>query len=698
MKTTSILGLALAAMFGAGAQAAAISTTATLSGTAALSGTGVSATGTGNMTNIGAVTWTATASIGVTAISGPITITVTSGGTLTGTLSLPTSILTGTSSGSTASITIAGGTGTYAGSTGTITGAGTGSIGGTGAISLTFTGSGTINTSGGGTTSPIPTITAVQDAGSYTSSIAQGSIFVVKGTNLSGSGLQSAGYPLITTFNNVKITFTPTSGGAGTDCPMIYTYNQGGVNQLAAVLPSTLAAGNYNVTVTNGGTVGTPFAATVVKSKVGLITRDSSGSGLALVQNYISASQSDINAYTSQNAGLSPAKPGQTLIAYGTGFGAATGVSDTTGAPAYDFIANGHKVFAVVGGAQITPFYAGRGPGFVGLDQIDFTLPSNIQTGCVVSFQISFDGVLSAPTYLSIAPDASSSACVLAGYTTAQLSQFDQGTFIYGGGFRLEQFSITTAISGFGNVTLKSDSLGGDFTKISGFELNAAASNVTASSSTIGSCTVTTITGTGGAASSGTVTYLDAGTITATGPSGSKLSGTMTQTNGVYSYPLGYENPPSGFPLPASPATLIAGTYTISAAGGADINSFNASLTVGAPINVVGSLPTTVNRGSGVTVNFTGGNPTDVVSLTGSSSSGTAASTTTVSFTCTALASAGTITAPASITSQLPANASGSLEIGSGALVSFNAPLKAGGNIPSGFVANFGTGSAVAWQ
>ena len=214
--------------------------------------------------------------------------------------------------------------------------------------------------------------------------------------------------------------------------------------------------------MTNSGTVGTPFAATVVKSKVGLITRDSSGSGLALVQNYISASQSDINAYTSQNAGLSPAKPGQTLIAYGTGFGAATGVSDTTGAPAYDFIANGHKVFAVVGGTRSRRSMRAEDPVSLGSTRSISPCHRTSRLAASCSFQISFDGVLSAPTYLSIAPDASSSACVLAGYTTAQLSQFDQGTFIYGGGFRLEQFSITTAISGFGNVTLKSDSLGGD--------------------------------------------------------------------------------------------------------------------------------------------------------------------------------------------------------------------------------------------
>src|SRR3954452_10817727 len=80
-----------------------------------------------------------------------------------------------------------------------------------------------------------PSITAVQDAGSYTSNIAQGSVFVVKGSNLSSAtvnnGFSQAALPLPTTLANVKITFTPVAGGAGADAYMVYNYNIGGVNQ-----------------------------------------------------------------------------------------------------------------------------------------------------------------------------------------------------------------------------------------------------------------------------------------------------------------------------------------------------------------------------------------------------------------------------------------------------------------------------------
>ena len=63
-----------------------------------------------------------------------------------------------------------------------------------------------------------PTITAVQDAGGYTANVAEGSIFVVKGANLSGSGYFATTYPLPPTFMNTSIMFTPLTGGAQPRC------------------------------------------------------------------------------------------------------------------------------------------------------------------------------------------------------------------------------------------------------------------------------------------------------------------------------------------------------------------------------------------------------------------------------------------------------------------------------------------------
>src|ERR1019366_3225751 len=327
MKRT-FLTLSLALLACAGVQAATVSSNFTLTGTATLSAAGFVMAGQATLTNVGSGTFASTiplSGITSTTVTAPFTITLT-GGTLTGTYSEPVAILTGASGN--ASATITGGTGSFAGYTGSFPTLAGSSSGGPTTYSFSFSGAGTVNTTGGGTTTPTPTITAVQDAASNTPNIAQGSIFVVKGTNLAPAPTISFAPPRPTVSSGVKITFTPVAGGTGTDAYLVYLYNQSGATPLAGILPSTVAPGNYNVTVTNG-TVSAPFFAQVVASKIALFTQDQSGTGLAIVQNYISASQVDLNRLTTgvvNGSTISPAKPGQTLIAWGTGLGAyATG-------------------------------------------------------------------------------------------------------------------------------------------------------------------------------------------------------------------------------------------------------------------------------------------------------------------------------------------------------------------------------------
>ncbi len=158
---------------------------------------------------------------------------------------------------------------------------------------------------------------------------------------------------------------------------------------------------------------------------------DESGDGLAVAQNYISSTELDLDRYTTGTVGgftTSPAYPGETLIAWATGLGGVP-FADNAATPSagYNFDANGGSlVQVIVGGVSITPAYAGRAPGLAGADQIDFTLPANVTTGCVVPIQISENGMLSKTTYLSIAAPGAS-ACVQQGYTTSQLQAFDNG-------------------------------------------------------------------------------------------------------------------------------------------------------------------------------------------------------------------------------------------------------------------------------
>ncbi|MGD0775780.1 MAG: hypothetical protein ABSC05_23440 [Candidatus Solibacter sp.] len=648
------------------------------------------------MTNIGSGTFSATLSLTPDAsgnFSAPFTITLSGGaGTITGTLKIPEALLTGSGTGS---ATITGGTypGVSGGSFPSL--AGTGSFTGT-SITLSFSGAGTIVTGG----TPTPSITAVQDAASNTPSIAQGSIFIVKGTNLSASGYTPFAPPRPTLSSGVKVTFTPVAGGTGTDVYLVYLYNQSGVNQIAGILPSTVAAGNYNVTVTNGTAVSAPFAAQVVANKVALFTQDNTGSGLAVVQNYISASQVDLNRLTTGSVSgvtISPAKPGQTLIAWGTGLGGYA-AGDNTTSPVFDF-SKTSTIQAVVGGVSIPVLYAGRA-GYPGEDQINFTLPSNIPTGCAVTLQISVNGKLSAPTSISIAPDAGSSACVFPGYTLAQLQKLDAGGTITTGGFSITQFTESVTQVG----TEKVDLIGGGFSQLTGFQLSSAVQgNVNLIQQ--GSCQVITATVTGTSTSTGTSTELDAGVVTITGPAGSSLTNqALTKTLNSYSLSniegLGTIPGQTNFTLPA-------GSYTLTGAGGNDVGSFSTSLTLGAPLTLSAPLPTNVVRSSPLTINWTGGIASNMVEIIGgvTTSTGTGSSevTTTTEFLCVTTAGAGTFTVPASILTQLPATTgsnTGILEVASfNTSATFPATLKADGSTISGTFGSFvGVASTPTYQ
>lgn len=562
----------------------------------------------------------------------------------------------------------------------------------------------TFGVSGGSSNGP--NITAVLDAGSYTASIAEGSIFVVKGTNLSAAGYTAASFPLPASMGGVSISFTPAIGGSPTAAYIIYLYNENGVNQLAAVLPSTLAVGSYSVTVTNGSSTSQPFSVQVVKSKPGLITADSTGNGLVVAQNYISSSELDVDRFTTGTISgftVSPSKPGQVVIAWATGLGPVPG-GDNTASAGYNFEANGANVQVIVGGTSITPAYAGRAPGLAGTDQINFTLPSNIATGCTVPFQISVNGVTSQSTFIAIAPSASATACVQPGYTTSQLQGFDNGNVVYYGSFGLSQSTITEP--GFGSFTTAGAS--GGFIEYTGFEL--AGIPATATSTTTGNCTVTQIPAPAGGGATGVGIGLDAGAITLTGPSGSGINNVaLTETSDVYS--VTFSTP--GSPIPGGVSgTIVAGQYTLNGAGGQNVGKFSASLTIGPPLVITGGLPTTVNRSAGLTINWTGGNASDIVLVSGLATNPQGANNvqTGASFACYTTAGAGGINIPSSILNQLPAvtaasealtqNPSvGGLDVflttsSGGSNGAFSAPLTAGGSTS----AIFANGDSVIGQ
>jgi len=458
--------------------------------------------------------------------------------------------------------------------------------------------------------------------------------------------------------------------------------------------------------------VSPPATAQVVQRKFSLFTQDSTGTGLAVTQNVVSATEYDLNRLTSGSVNgvpISPAHPGQYMVAYGTGLGPLVG-GDNSASPVYDFSTNGVTITVIVGGTTIPVLFAGRA-GYAGEDQINFALPSNVPTGCTVSFQVSVNGTLSPTTTISIAPSASANACVYPGLTTSQLTNLDNGGTITTGGFYLS--SVAENIASLGNI--KADSVSGGFTQISGFELSALASvpGYSITTTTNGACTVlqVSISGSGSTQTTTvapvTVTSLDAGVVTITGPSGSSLSNTpLTDTSNSYYLLIGE----TGVTVPGGVnGAIVGGTYTLNGAGGKDVNSFKVSITLGTPLTLAAPIPATIVRANGLPLTWTGGNATDPVTIIGYSGSttGTGANTVTTAteFYCQTTAGTGGFTVSPSVLNQLQVTATtsaggyGLIEVASGpAAVPFSPTLTAGGSVASSLSAALAIAATVAFQ
>jgi hypothetical protein len=291
--------------------------------------------------------------------------------------------------------------------------------------------------------------------------------------------------------------------------------------------------------------------------------------------------------------------------------------------------------------------------------------------------------------------------------TTTQLQNLDNGGTLTAGGFSLEQFSDKLTEPTIGNITETIALAAGGFTQVTGFQL--------ASSSAVsfqpGACQVvqssTANQSTAVVTSSG-ATYLDAGAVTLSGPGGSNITNAaLTETSNTYSLSIslqatGITIPPAEAGIPN--ASIVPGTYLLKGAGGKDVGPFSASLTLGSLLTITGGLPGTVTRNAGLTLNWTGGNSTDLVEIFGSSGSTSGTAT----FACITTAGAGTFTVPASILNQLPAvtAAAGTGFLGvfsspaaaSGSSL-FSAPLTAGGSITGAtFLALLGIEGTASYQ
>lgn len=481
-------------------------------------------------------------------------------------------------------------------------------------------------------------------AGLPNSGIAQGSIFVVFGDNLGPANIvQVSSFPLPTTEGLAGTSVRVTVGGTTVNAIMLYTLKA----QVAAVLPSNTPLGAGTVTVTFNGANSNAAPITVVRSSFGSFTRNQGGTGPSIVQNFIAQDNQPFNTL------VESARPGQVVTLWGTGIGPVTGNEAASPLPG-NLTSINARLF--VGGREAAIQYRGRSGCCVGIDQIVFTVPADVN-GCYVPVSLQTDNVVSNFTSLSVAPNGG--ACSdPGGFTPAELEAGRLSGTMRIGSVSLAKSNIKQTIPGLGNVEIKSDSGAGAFFTYNFDALLAQSSS--ASTATPGACSVSTYRISSGGAPPPPVQLvgLNAGAaINVSGPTGAKQMMPTPNFAGFYSGTFS-QTIPFG---PSEPDYLVPGAYSINnGSGGSGANSvgpFTVNYTV--PAGTVWSneaAVSTVNRAQGQVITWTGGDPSGFTYIAGSSIN--TANTAGATFICIERTSAGTFTVPASILLALPPSGS----------------------------------------
>jgi uncharacterized protein (TIGR03437 family) len=471
------------------------------------------------------------------------------------------------------------------------------------------------------TAGPAPAVTLVTNSASNTlpglpsSGIAQGSLFIAKGTNLGPAAIIVATtFPLSTSIGGTSVKVTV--GSVTRDAIMYYS----SAGQIAAILPSAIPTGSGTITVTYNGATSAAFPINVVKTTIGVFTFNTTGGG---------------DAVATLGAGfvgpLNAANPGEAVAFWATGLGPVN-ADETQPAPQFDM--TDIPLEAWMGGKPATVLFRGRNGCCSSVDVIYLEVPQGasgcmtpvvFKTGDYVSNTVSIPTALSGRVCTPAVPTLTSAdvtrmlsqpRIAVGGFNLFRLNPFPgaepslpldggNGAFVWAapvpGGLGILSFDVPS----FGSCMVYT---GG---QVSGFFLG------------------------GGALPAGSLTNV-------TGPAGLRQMGYDPSTN-LY-----------GAVFDAGGNFLRPGQFSITAPGGTGVGPINASSTFPQTLQWTnaGALAN-VDRAAGVTIEWSGGDPDGYVRIVGNAtSSGSPAAG--ALFICNARIGDGRFTVPPYVTLAMP--------------------------------------------
>jgi uncharacterized protein (TIGR03437 family) len=140
--------------------------------------------------------------------------------------------------------------------------------------------------------------------------------------------------------------------------------------QINVQVPFEINADHVQVVVSRGGAASLPISLPIAPYAPGIFV---AGDGTPIIVNYRTGGLVSSNQ---------PAKVGDVLIIYSTGLGPVSS-PPSSGTPASTTTLSTLRVSAAVniGGVSATPSFAGLAPGFIGLYQVNVTVPAGVPQG-----------------------------------------------------------------------------------------------------------------------------------------------------------------------------------------------------------------------------------------------------------------------------------------------------------------------------
>ena len=472
-------------------------------------------------------------------------------------------------------------------------------------------------------------------------SIARGSMFIAFGAGLGPASIQVPNpFPFPSTLAGTTIDVTV--GSVTKRCFMVYT----SAGQIAGILPSDTPIGTGTMTVRFNNVVAGTGPVKVVANSFGIFTINQQGFGPAVATDPLAASA----VYTTINS----ANPGDFVDIWGTGLGASLNANDD-GLPQTGNLLAAGAVKVYVANVEQPVLYAGRSGCCSAIDQIRIAAPN--MSGCFLPVVVTVNGVPS--NYATVSIASSGLVCtpdpVFGGPNFSQLQN--------GGTFETGFISLSRSRLSFDvgllapqqSFDLTTDIVAANYQRIT---LNAqqVSSYAPAAVSSVGSCVVFRYTGESAEFPDATPAVpLDAGPqLTINGPGGSS---TVPKT-APGSYSKSFSTNP--FPL-LSPERQQSAPYfkpgqtTVSAPGGADVQSHNASIVVPQAFQWLNKPDSgdVINRSQGKQITYSASG-FDYVYIFGSSALNVDDDAVGAAFFCAADAAAGSFTIPAPILLSLP--------------------------------------------